>query len=63
MLQTGIGGLTLGGGVGCLIRKYGMTFDNLHSFQLLTAQNRVLTAGTSESLLQDGLPRRIPACT
>ncbi len=46
--KTGIGGLTLGGGVGWLIRKCGMTIDNLLSCQLVTAENRVFTASASE---------------
>src|SRR5215469_6497163 len=46
--KTGIGGLTLGGGVGWLIRKYGMTIDNLLSCQLITAEGNVLTASASE---------------
>jgi FAD/FMN-containing dehydrogenase len=46
--KTGIGGLTLGGGVGWLIRKYGMTIDNLLSCQAVTAENNVLTASASE---------------
>jgi hypothetical protein len=42
--KTGIAGLTLGGGVGWLIRKYGMSIDNLLSCQIVTADGRVRAA-------------------
>jgi FAD/FMN-containing dehydrogenase len=36
--HTGIGGLTLGGGLGHLMRKHGLTVDNLRSIELVTAE-------------------------
>jgi len=40
--STGIAGLTLGGGVGWLMGKYGLALDNLRSVELVTAEGHVL---------------------
>ncbi|MFC7386880.1 FAD-binding oxidoreductase [Sphaerisporangium rhizosphaerae] len=40
---VGIAGLTLGGGIGVLSRKYGLTCDALESLQIVTADGRVRT--------------------
>src|SRR5215470_17979322 len=47
--KTGIAGLTLGGGVGWLIRKHEMSIDNLLSAQVVTAEGKVITASASEN--------------
>ncbi len=46
--KTGIAGLTLGGGVGWLVRKHGLTADNVISFEVVTADAEVLTVSADE---------------
>jgi len=45
---VGLGGLTLGGGIGWLMGKHGLTIDNVLAFELVTAEGRVLQANADE---------------
>ena len=46
--HTGVAGLTLGGGIGWLMRKFGLAADNLIGADLVTASGEIVRASSSE---------------
>ena len=49
MSTTGIAGLTLGGGLGWLVRKHGLACDNLLSVDIVTADGQLLTTNVTQN--------------
>jgi FAD/FMN-containing dehydrogenase len=46
--HTGVAGLTLGGGIGWLMRKHGLAVDNLLATEVVTAEGRIVRASADE---------------
>jgi FAD/FMN-containing dehydrogenase len=46
--SVGMGGLTTGGGIGFMVRKYGLAIDNLIAAQVVTAAGDIVTASAGE---------------
>jgi FAD/FMN-containing dehydrogenase len=47
--HTGVGGLTLGGGMGWLARQFGLACDNVTAYEMVTANGEVVRATATEN--------------
>lgn len=47
--SVGVGGLTLGGGIGWMVRKIGLTIDRVKSAEIVTAEGRTIRVSASEN--------------
>jgi FAD/FMN-containing dehydrogenase len=47
--SVGVGGLTLGGGIGWMVRKYGLAIDSVAAAEVVTADGRILRVSATEN--------------
>ncbi|MET4637876.1 FAD-binding oxidoreductase [Mycetocola sp. 2940] len=48
-VTVGVGGLTLGGGIGWMVRKYGLAFDSLVEASVVTAESELVRASADKN--------------
>lgn len=48
-VSVGVGGLVLGGGIGWMVRKYGLAIDSLIAAEIVTADGNVIRTSSSEN--------------
>lgn len=46
--SVGVGGLALGGGIGWMVRKYGLTIDRMRAAEIVTADGKILRTSADE---------------